>query len=265
MAPTQPSQSQQPPAASRSAANQQSSYQSSPVCDAPQTNPTLGEQPTSGEPSKAANQTALTGEPPATAKEPTAAESSPAMALYAPLALVGATSQVIDFNSIAAARNQAAGSGNGVSTTVTVSGSSPATCSTTVNPGQQQPSLVVSQRQGAVETHLSRVDSVKSAGSVNSLAVIPGTGDLATGEQQRQRPIRAILRNRLLPGFGGDQADEEAAALNQGAQSAAGAPRPEPQQPVVGASCSKQTVAAATARSVGYDSSILAKKNSDGK
>lgn len=201
-------------------------------------------------------------------------ESSPAMALYAPLALVGATSQVIDFNAIAASRNQnqnqnqVSVASNGLGTIVTITGSSPATSSTSVAAGGQA-GLVVSQREGdrVAETHLSRVDSVKSAASVGSLALVAAPGE--GRDQQQQQPIRAILRNRLLPGLGGEQAatcDEETSGPNnQSAGARQQQQQPQQQQQAQAGAASGSTRPTATVRTVGYDSSTLMKKNSDGK
>jgi len=204
------------------------------------------------------------------------APSSSISALYAPLALVGATSQALDFGALAErcqrplARLSSGRSGVGdapAMAVVTVTASSPSACDDSTN---CKPTLVVTQREGGnPETQLTRADSCKSNASAKSLAIQSPSGcELQVTSEQHQRPVRAILRNRLAFGNGGANSGAEAPPGGQaGRQEAA---MGEPPALTFGLSAfrpqqteTNQENGSRQARSVAYD--LAAKRNSDGK
>lgn len=146
--------------------------------------------------------------------------------------------------------------------------------------GQPQPTLLVTQRDdgtGPAETKLlSRVDSIKSAASVSSLAVVSpevsscqkgrsncepqGVAASSVEQQQQQvqaKPIRAILRNRLVPSSGNGSGGGGGGELQRQQQSAAFCYASN-------ASASGGGFRQQPTRSVGYELGS-GKRNSDGK
>lgn len=135
---------------------------------------------------------------------------SSASALYAPLALVGATSQAIDLTRLTGRKQQSAvairpSSKRPLTVCAQTSGSELVAnldSAPVKSLGELlgQPSVVVSQRDASSQpqSELSRADSLKSQRSRHSLVVAPSYSlDAAQTDQNQQRPVRAILRNRV--------------------------------------------------------------------
>ena len=171
-----------------------------------------------------------------------AVDSPAACALYAPLALVGATSQVIDMGSLAAAGSSQPQQQSSLAI-VTVTSSSPCASPAGAQPAPSPEQLLVCQSaEGRPETRLARRDSVKSSGSANSLAAIQRPQ--AAPDRLPVAKPRAILRNRLGAPPVGAQLRLSAEELPVGGEGPAGRQRlaSAGQRPVAGETVSTDTL-----------------------